>query len=243
MNDPIQTPEQAVEEFVGEQFIDWLMEYVGHEIMSWPETAALHSVQPRVEKLKKFLLQRFLASQALWDSKTGDPGFLSFAQANLSESDDPQAETALEILEQQGTKALLDNLPREQWVKLLKALGALDEEIEKVEPKEPARNFAAELSDVYSNSDWPVAMGALVAHQHADAVENEIIAALLKRQANVTDKDLEIFTIAAGHPAAAHVLDKIVFDPVNKQLVLDGARRQLAARQEFLKGILKYLQN
>ena len=95
----VNTPEQAVEEFVGEQFIEWLMDHIAKQIQAWPVILQMESIQARPEKIKKLLLQRFLAQEAFLGERDKDPGFLRFAIANLSESDDPTAEGALEILE------------------------------------------------------------------------------------------------------------------------------------------------
>lgn len=242
---PVQTPRQAVAQFVGEQFIEWLMEYIVHQMKTWPAMLTLQSAQVKPEKIKKFMLQRFLAAQAIVGAREGDPGFLRFAIANLSESDDPEAESALEILEHRLAEEPTVN--RELWIRLLKALGATDEEIDRVEPKEAARNYMAELSDVYSSADWQTAVGALAAHERSVPEEYRAILSMLKRCTTLTDKDLEILTTLVGTDNkyavfANHILDKIVFDPATKQLVWDGVERQLNARQEFLDGITKYLE-
>src|ERR1043166_3678621 len=96
----ISNPQEAVEQFVGEQFIEWLMEYIPHEMKTWPVIERIQASKPKPEKIKKFMLQRFLAAEAYLGQREGDPGFLRFAIANLSESDDPEAESALQILEE-----------------------------------------------------------------------------------------------------------------------------------------------
>ncbi len=95
----IQSPAEAVGQLLGEQFIEWLAEYVRHHVLSWPAVKKLQTMVLAPDKLKKILLQRLLALKAFSGQSEGDPGFLGFAIANLSESDDPQAESALEILE------------------------------------------------------------------------------------------------------------------------------------------------
>lgn len=253
---PVQTPDQAIAEFVGEQFIEWLMEHIVHQMKVWPAMLVLQNAQVKSAKIKKFMLQRFLAAQAILGAREGDPGFLRFAIANLSESDDPEAESALEILESRLSEELAGHriergivytAHRELWARLLKALGATDEEIDRVEPKEVTRNYVAELSDVYSSADWQTAVGALAAHERSVPEEYRAILSMLKRCTTLTDKDLEILTTLVGTDNkyavfANHILDKIVFDPATKQLVWDGALRQLNSRQEFLDGIIKYLE-
>src|SRR6185503_7397920 len=95
---PVTTPAEAIDQFVGEQYIEWLLNYVVHENHAWPELQSLKIAQPKIEKIRKFMLQRFIAAEAFTGGKEGEPGFLGFAIANLSESADPEAESALEIL-------------------------------------------------------------------------------------------------------------------------------------------------
>jgi hypothetical protein len=251
----VNNPEQAVEEFVGERFIEWLMDYISRQIQAWPEIIKLKSAYPRLPKIKKFMLQRFLAQEAFLGSRAGDPGFLRFAIANLSESDDPAAESALEILEQKRQEELaghkiergmLFTAGRQRWLKLLQALG-LAEEIERAKAKEATRNYIAELSDVYSNSEWQTAVGAFAALERAIPEEYRAILDLLKNNTPLTGKDLEIFTSQAGQDSnfmvnANHILDKIVFDRATKLLVWEGVKRQLEIQQEFLASLVKYLE-
>jgi|SRR3989344_849187 len=252
----VNNPDQAVAEFVGEQFIEWLMDYVTHQMQSWPAIRTLSTMTARPEKIKKFMLQRFLAAEAFLGEREGDPGFLRFAIANLSESDDPTAESALELLEKKRQEELtghriehgiLITAHRELWLRLLRALGLTPEEIERSESKEPTRNYIAELSDVYSTSEWQTAIGAFAAHERAVPEEYRAISALLKKNTSVTDKDLEILTMHIGSDTkyvvnTNHILDKIVYDRETKLLVWEGIRRQLEVRQEFLNGLLKYLE-
>ena len=251
----VNTPEQAVEEFVGEQFIEWLMDHIAKQIQAWPVILQMESIQARPEKIKKLLLQRFLAQEAFLGERDKDPGFLRFAIANLSESDDPTAEGALEILEKRRQDELIGHTiergvihtaNRQLWVRLLLALGASQEEIDRAEPKELTRNYIAELSDVYSSSEWPTTVGAFAAQERAEIEEFRAIRTMLKNNTSLTDKDMEIFHIKAGSDAnyvlnTSHILDKIVFDSETKQLVWDGVKRQLEIRQEFLDNLIKYL--
>lgn len=252
---PVNNPQQAVAEFVGEQFIEWLMDYISSQIRAWPAIIEIQTARPKPEKIKKFLLQRFLADEAFLGGKEGDPGFLRFAIANLSESDDPSAESALEILEKkrqeesdgQKIERGVKIFHRELWLRLLKGLGLTPEEIERFEPKEPTRNYIAELSDVYSTSEWQTAVGAFAAHERAIPEEYRAILALLKNNTTLTDKDLEVFTIHLGSDTkyvvnTNHILDKIVFDHPDKLLVWEGVKRQLEIRQEFLASLVKYLE-
>jgi hypothetical protein len=244
---PVNNPEQAVAEFVGEQFIEWLMNYITVEIGKWPAIKLINSIRTKPEKIKKFMLQRFLAAQAFSGERDDSPGFLRFAIANLSESNDPAAESALGILEKKHEEGLAGQ-NAQLWQRLLLALGAVSEEIQRTEPKEPTRNYTAELSEVYSSSDWQTAMGAFAAYERAVMVEYQAILKLLKNNTGLTDKDLEIIFVFAGstsdYPANAnHVLDKIVFDHETKLLIWGGVRRLLSAQLEFLNGLVRYLED
>src|SRR3954467_137420 len=104
---PVITPADAIEQFVGEQYIEWLMEHISAAFRSWPETKALVALKPKPEKIRKMLIQRFIAAQAFLGEREGDPGFLGFAIANLSEAADPEAESALEILEKKREEELM----------------------------------------------------------------------------------------------------------------------------------------
>lgn len=254
ISNQVSNPQQAVAEFVGEQFIEWVMAYIPHQMKTWPAIIKIASGQVKPEKIKKFMLQSFLAAEAFLGTREGDPGFLRFAIANLSESDDPIAESALEIFEKRREeetasykieKGVVQTAHRELWLRLLYALGATDEEIERAEPKEPTRNYIAELSDVYSNAEWPMAVGAFAAQERALPEEYAAIYQMLKKHTSLTDKDLEILKLHMGTDASyvistGHILDKVVFDPESKQLVWDGIKRQLETREEYLNGLLKY---
>ena len=252
----VSNPEQAVAGFVGGQFIAWVMDYIPHEMKTWPAIAKIITIQTRPEKIKKFMLQRFLAAEAFLGTRGGDPGFLRFAIANLSESDDSSAESALETLEKirqeelsghRIEKGVVQTVHRELWLRLLRALGVTDEEIQRAEPKEVTRNYIADLSDVYSNSQWQTAVGAFAAHERAEPEEYEAVLKLLKANTALTAKDLEILKVHISDTSyvisTGRILDKIVFDSETKQLVWDGIKRQLEIRKEFLDGIIKYLDN
>jgi hypothetical protein len=250
-------PKQAISEFVGEQFIEWLMTYISHAMQSWPQIIAIREASPKPEKIKKFMLQRFLAAEAFLGRAEGDPGFLRFALANLSESNDPTAESALEVLEKKRSdemmghkieNGIIHTTHRELWLRLLTGLGLTIEEIDRAEAKEGTRNYIAELSDVYSASEWQTAVGAFAAHERAVPEEYKAIVAMLKSNTNLTEKDLETLTNHIGADTkyvvnTNHILDKIVFDPETKQLVWDGVSRQLEIRQEFLSSLMKYLES
>lgn len=248
----ISSPKQAVEEYIGEQFIEWLASHIRQEMNSWPIMAVIGRSNPKPEKLRKFMLQIFQTADAFVGAREGDPGFLRFAIANLSESDDPQAESALEILEKRRHEELLEHkvehgilktAHRELWLKLLLALGLTGEEVDKSEPKEAARNYIAELSDVYSNSEWQTAVGAYASSEYAEAFEYKILSNMLKNNTKLNDKDLEVLQSRAEAKFlnAAHVLDKVVYDPQAKQLVFAGVCKQLDVRREFLNSQEKYL--
>jgi thiaminase len=236
----IKTAEQAVEQFTGEQFIEWLSNYVTTEMKDWEAIKALSTITTTPEKIKKLMLQRFLALEAFFGGKSGDPGFLGFAIANLSESADPEAESALEILEksQQRQEEL------QHWIKLLLSLGITEEEIERTKPKEVVRNYIAELSDLFSNSEWQTAIGTLASYEWANLIEYTRLANLIQRNMGLSEKDLVALTSGSDQKAAldtGHILDKAVFDQTNKHLVWTGASKQLEIRQQLLQGLLKYL--
>lgn len=234
-------PEQAIEELVGEQFIEWLRDYVNHNVQALPEIASISSARPKPERLKKFMLQLFLANQAFFGAKEGDPGFLRFAIANLSESSDPTAETALEILEQRRHQELLDHAGYNGgWNKLLQALGASGEEIDRTEPKEVTRNLIADLSEIYSNSEWPTAVGAIAGGELITPIVYQAVSTLLKSNTSLTDKELAILNAKTEN--INHILDKVVFDPQTKGLVWDGVTRQIEAQKDFLSALTKYLE-
>ncbi len=238
---------QALEELMGEPFIEWLLEFIGHEMQAWPQILAIRSAFSKPEKIKKFMLQAFLADEAFLGHLEGDPGFLRFAIANLSESDDPVAESALEILEKKRQEELeghkiehgvLVTAHREHWMKLLKALGTTEEEIERAEPKEATRNYIAELSDLFSASEWQTTVGAFAAYDRAASEEYSAIAIMLKNNFPGTENGLD----TKYNLSSAHILDKVVFDPETKHLVWQGVTRQLEVRQEFLLSLMKYLE-
>lgn len=253
-----ESDKNALDQLVGEQFIDWLLNYIASEVNGWPELSAIKAAQPKIEKIKKFMLQGFLAAEAFLGGREGDPGFIGFAIANLSESDDPLAESALEILEKtrqeelSGSNKTTVSVPfsahKELWIKLLRAVGLSDEEIKRAEPKEPTRNYVAELSDIYSNSEWQTAVGAFTAHERSLPEEYLAISEMLKRSTEVTDAEMEILHWNKGSDSkyvlnTAHTLDKIVFDMENKLLVWEGVQRQLEARREFYAHLAKYFES
>ena len=246
-NDTINTvtnPTEAVREFVGAQFIEWLLEYLKHDMAKWPVVTDLKKIETSPSKIKKFALQLSLAAAAFLGSDA-DPGFLNFAIGNLSESDDPEAESALEILE----KRFEDERSRaaatvQSWTRLLMALGSTEEEITRTDSKEATRNYIAELSEIFSNSDWPTALGAIAAYDLSVAEEYRLISSLIQKNTLASPKDLEILTEHDNHSSVlelGYVLEKIVFDPENKKLIWDGAQKQLQARQGLLNGLTKYL--
>ncbi|MBX4191210.1 MAG: hypothetical protein KW804_00180 [Candidatus Doudnabacteria bacterium] len=204
-------PEQALDEYMGEQFIDWLGNYISQEMQTWPVTSKIATAKPKLEKLKKLTMQLFLLAESFLGSREGDPGFLRFAIANLSESDDPQAESALEILEKRRTdelighkieRGMIHTAKRDQWVRLLKMLGATEEEINRAEPKEPTRNYIAELSDILSTLEWQTAVGAFASMERSNGVMYKALTELLKNNTPVTEKDLLI------HPCK---LEQVIF--------------------------------
>ncbi len=246
-------PPQAIEEYMGEKFIEWLIQYVPQEMESWSVMQKIKTAKVKPEKTKKFLLQMFLANESFLGAREGDPGFLRFAIANLSESNDPIAENALEILEQRrldemaGHKienGIIKTPAREAWQRILKALGATDEEIDQSEAKESTRNYIAELSEVYSTGEWQTAMGAFASQEWCVIEEAKALIALLKNNTTLSDKELQILTDVSNREKigpSSHVLDKVVFDSEAKELVWQGVNRQMEIRRDFLSGLEKYL--
>jgi thiaminase len=252
---PVTRPEEAIDQFVGEQYMEWLMTYLDHEIKSWPSLQQIAEAKPRPEKIKKFMMQRFLAAEAFIGGRDGDPGFLGFAIANLSESSDPVAEHALELLENKrreevsgmaSTAEQSTNIHRQLWIKLLHALGAGDEEIQRSEVKEPTRNYVAELADVYSNAEWQTAMAAFAAHERLIPEEYGAIAAMLRDNLQLTPADMEILTWHAKGDTkyvieTNHILERAAVDEEGKSLIFEGVRRQLEARRDFYSAQAGYL--
>lgn len=243
---PVATPEDAIAQFVGEQYMEWVMTYLDNQVEAWESLRLIASSAPKPEKIKKLLMQRYLASQAFNGGVDGDPGFLGFAIANLSESSDPEAESALELLQQK--KQLLageGNLTMAKWKKLLMAVGFGEEEIKRTDPKEPTRNYIAELSDVYSNAEWPTTMAAFIVHEKLEVLEFPAITGMLKNSLTISDDDLQVLigdkSDAKTITEARHILEKSVVDQEGKELIFDGMKRQLEARKDFLEALSKYL--
>lgn len=253
---PVSHPEEAIDQFIGEQFIEWLMNYVIHEFEHWPEVAKVKASKPKVEKIRKFMIQRFIAAEAFIGGKDGDPGFLGFAIANLSESADPEAESALAILEKKrdeelsghGTgRTLNQDRHRELWLRLLRALGASDEEIHKSEAKEWTRNYIAELSDLYSNGEWQEVAGAFAAHERCVPQEYNVLLSMIKNSTQISDHDAEVLTWHASVDIkyvvnTSQILEKIVFDPENKKLIWQGVVREMQVKKDFWADLVKYLE-
>jgi hypothetical protein len=252
---PVVTPEDAIAQFVGEQYMEWLMNYIDHDVKTWASLNAIAQAKSRPEKIKKFMLQRFLAAEAFTGGREGDPGFLGFAVANLSESSDPLAENALELVESKRKEEVSGvgsaaeqsaNIHRLLWVKLLKALEAGDDEIKRIEAKEPTRNYIAELSDVYSNAEWQTTMAAFAAHEKLIPQEYTAIIAMLQNNTQLSPADLEVLTWHSKGDAkyvieASHILERAVVDEEGKTMVFEGVKRQLDARRDFYDSLAKYL--
>jgi len=242
----VSTPSDAVEQFVGDQFIDWLMDFITHEVQNWSEIQQIIDSEYRAEKIKKFMLQKYLEAKALWGGKENDPGFLGFAIANLSEVSDPTAERVLELIEQRNTeekKGLSENL----WIKFLKKLGLSQEEIDNTEPKEPTRIYVSALSEVYSSFDWKIAIGAFVAYQRIIMLEAKALLEVLKNNLDFSNSDLEIFRAYSEenkklviNPRA--LLAQIVVDKESKEMVMEGVIKQLSARKSYYEKVMKYLE-
>jgi hypothetical protein len=252
---PVSTPQEAISQFVGEQYMEWVMDYLKHEVQGWESIKTIASSRPKPERIKKFMIQRFLAAEAFTGGREGDPGFLGFAIANLSESPDPFAEHALELLENKRNEEMSgggsgsdpsSNVHRDLWLKLLTALGVTDEELKRAEAKEPTRNYIAELADVYSNAEWQATMAAFAAHEKLIPEEYGAITAMLKNNFELTDDKLEVLTWHAKGDAkyvieTGHILDRVSVDQEGKELIFQGVQRQLEARKDFYDGLTKYL--
>lgn len=250
------TPQEAVDSFIGEQFTDWLLSFIAAEVSSWPQVVYLQTSRPKIEKLKKFLLQAFLSDEAFIGGRAGDPGFLRFAISNLSEISDPLAESALNILETRRSqemegyrveKDIIQTKNRELWLKLFKVLGLSHEEVNNSEPKEYTRNYVAELSDILSNAEWQEVVGAFAVFQRAIPLEYRAIINLLKNSLALSDADLEVLlkrvNLASRYEAEGiHILEKVAFDQESKALVWEGARKHLRLRHDFYAGLVKYLE-
>ncbi|MGE5392310.1 MAG: hypothetical protein ACM3NH_01010, partial [Candidatus Saccharibacteria bacterium] len=188
----LMTPEEATENLFGEQYVEWMLNTAVRTVRAWPEMESMRTATPKIEKIRKFLIQRFIAAEAFLGGKEGDPGFLGFAIGNLSEVSDPLAESALEELEKLRDKVSRSSSgERESWVKLLKAVGVTADEIQRAEPKEPARTYIAELSDVYSNSDWQTAIGSFEAQLQCMKPENEALLALIRNNTGLPEAQVE----------------------------------------------------
>ena len=243
----ITNPDQALQEFSGNEFISWLADYIAHEVSVWPVLVKLAGAKPEPQKLRKFLAQIFLCQQALWSDRETEPGFLKFAIANLSESDDPSAEPALAVLENRFNLEIAES-NKALWVRLFQSLGLTTEELLRLEPKEATRNYIAELSEVYSNFEWQTSLGALVAYWSVVTPEFEAIQQVVSRLENVSDKDFELVKLFAksqpqSQSLAHELMERLSFDWENKKLIWEGVQRQLAAEQEFLNHTIKYLED
>jgi hypothetical protein len=252
---PITTPQEAIAQFVGEQFIEWLMDYLTLEVKSWESLKSISENKPKPERIKKFMLQRFLAAEAFTGGREGDPGFLGFAIANLSESSDPGAEQALELLEHKRDEEMLggggssepgSNIHRDLWIRLLKGLNISDDEIRHAEAKEATRNYIAELSDIYSNAEWQTTMAAFAAHEKMIPQEYEAIGTMLKNTLQTNEHILEVLTWHAKGDAkyvieANHILERVAVDQEGKELIFQGVQRQLEARKDYYTAMEKYL--
>ncbi len=253
---PVTTPQEAIAQFVSEQYLEWVMDYLKNEVQNWESLKIIAASKPRPEKIKKFMIQRFLAAEAFTGGRDGDPGFLGFAVSNLSEASDPLAEHALEILENKRKEEMIgsassadpsSNIHRDLWLKLLKALGVSDEELKRAEAKEPTRNYIAELADVYSNSEWQTTMAAFAAHEKLNPDEYAAIITMLKNNTQLADADLEVLNWHSKGDAkyvieTSHILERVAVDHEGKELIFQGVQRLLEARKDFYDGLSKYAQ-
>lgn len=251
MNDKTfeQKPNQSVlppaaRPLLGDQFVDWLAGHARQTMQRWPVSKDLNDASVRLEKLRKFLAQLHLAEEVFWGTASQDPGLLGFTIANLSESDDPSSETALELLEKIQEQS--EERAQKFFNRLAGVLAELElpaEELKKIEPKEPVRNFFSELSDFCSNSSWQTALGTIVGYEYSILEENKLISALLSNSGAQTDFQKNIERTSTEHLPIPpfSLLEKITFDEENKTLVLTGVEKQLQARRRLYDSLSKNL--
>ena len=238
----ITTPEQAIREFSGGQFVIWLCEEVTNQVQAWPILRSLAEKEPGPAKFRKFLLQVYLSERAMWDGADGEPGFLRFAIANLSESDEPAAEHGLEALQSNFAAEDLSA----SWARLFESLEMPTADLKRVEPQEITRNYIAELSELYSNSVWQEAVGAFVALQVVAPFKFDAILKLAKGL-GLNEKVLEVLKVLASRKIgsrqlAYELLEKISFSEPFKELIWQGATKALEAEEEFLNQASHYLE-
>jgi hypothetical protein len=239
----ISTPEQAVEELVGDQFVTWLIDYTRHQVGAWEELTALPQTEVTVPKLRRFLLQVFAAERAMWQNSDDSPGFLKFAIANLSECNDPAAEFGLDVLQ---TNLTIDTWSA-SWPKLFTALGLNPGDFAKIEPKEATRNYIAELSEVYSTAEWQEAVAAFAAQWMIMPYKFGVIYTLAQRAEGVEVKDLEVLKVLSTQETKSRqlsfeLLEKLSFSQATKDMVWQGVSRTLEIEKEFFRSASKYLQ-
>jgi len=238
----ISTPEQAVEELVGDQFVTWLIDYTRHQVGAWEGLAAMPTTEVTIPKLRRFLLQVFAAERAMWENSDDSPGFLKFAIANLSECNDPTAEPGLEVLRANLT---IDTWSA-SWAKMFTALGLNPGDFAKIEPKEATRNYIAELSEVYSTGEWQEALAAFAAQWMIMPYKFGVVYSLAQRVEEVNPKDLEVLKILSSQETKSRqlsfeLLEKLSFSQATKDMVWQGVSRTLAIEQEFFGSVSKYL--
>jgi hypothetical protein len=241
-------PDDALAQFVGEQYIEWLVEYFDHEVASWEALELIAQAQPKPDKIKKFLGQRYILDQIFFGGRDSDPGFLGFAVANLSESPEPLAEHVLDII---NSRRQLDNASvvshrKESWLRLLRAVGLTDDDIRRLEPKEAARNYASELSDLYSNAEWQSVLAAFFAHEKLVQAEYEAVSNMLNSNVGQSAFDTEALSGKVRQDNkylidARHMLERSAVDDESKSLIFHGLERQLVARKDFYNATVKYL--
>lgn len=238
----IHSPEQAIREYAGGQFVVWLCDEIVSQTQRWEVLDKLTEKQPTSPQFRKFLLQLFLSERAMWDGPDGEPGFLRFAIANLSESDDPAAEHALEYLQ----TSLLDEGLSDYWSRLFEALEMPTADLKRVEPKEITRNYIAELSEVYSNAEWQEAVGSFAAMQVISPFKYEA-ALKLARGLGLGERDTEALKTLSGRvnfsrQLAYELLEKISFSEDFKELIWQGVQKTLSTEEEFLSQVSHYLE-
>lgn len=244
----VASPEDALAQFVGEQYIEWLTEYFDHEVASWDTLGLIAQATPKLDKIKKFFGQRYMLDQIFFGGRDSDPGFLGFAVSNLSESPEPLAEHVLDIVNhrRQADNPAAAGQRKDLWLKLLQGIGLGEDDVRRIEPKEAARTYASELSDLYSNAEWQSVLAAFFAHEKLVQAEFESLTELLR--VNVTDGPLNVEALAGKVKQdnkylvdARYMLERAAVDDESKNLIFHGFERQLAARKDYYTATAKYL--
>lgn len=239
----ISTPDQAVTELFGEQFVTWLVDYTRRETEYFTKNLGQGIVEPDLAHFRRFILQTYAAERAMWNTSDDSPGFLKFAIANLSECQEPVAEHVLSVLEANVSA----DTWAEAWGRLFTALGLTASDFSRIEPKEVTRNYIAELSEVYSTAEWQQATGSFAAQWMVMPHKFQAIYALAQKTPGLTPRDLEVLKMLSSQETksqqlAFELLEKISFEQESKELVWQGVSRAMEIEKEFFGSVAKYLE-